>query len=142
MHFKTNLGKKQPQGQIGPPAPSSPPQERPRKRMRRKIDSHRMEINPYTNLIKRIHEKVNNGQEDRILNDLIHLLYDITLQSSGFSLDDPVSFSKRILKFIDIGLGSDDNNVLDDNDVSDDNDLQKNSQTSNDIKESIMEEVD
>jgi len=73
-----------------------------------------MEINPYNNIIKRIYTKVNLGQEDRMLNDLIHLLYDVTLQSSGFSLDDPVSFSKRILKFVDIGLGSDGSEDSDD----------------------------
>jgi len=95
-----------------------------------------MEINPYNNLVKRIYEKVNSGQEDRILNDLIHLLYDITLQSSGFSLDDPISFSKRILKFIDIGM---------DSDISDDiNDINNESEETSEqnIEDSSMEQVD
>ena len=94
-----------------------------------------MEINPYNNIVKRIHDKVNLGQEDRILNDLIHLLYDVTLQSSGFSLDDPVSFSKRILKFVDIGLGSD---------GSEESETQDEVETPNvqSVEESSMEEVD
>jgi molecular chaperone HtpG len=96
-----------------------------------------MEINPYNNIVKRIYDKVNSGSEDRILNDLIHLLYDVTLQCSGFSLDDPVSFSKRILKFIDIGLGTEDN----DNDNSDETqntEILENQK----VEDSIMEEVD
>jgi len=96
-----------------------------------------MEINPYNNIIKRIYDKVNLGQEDRMLNDLIHLLYDVTLQSSGFSLDDPVSFSKRILKFVDIGLGSEDDttDATDATDATDSLNVQS-------IEESSMEEVD
>jgi len=37
--------------------------------------------------------------------NLGHLLYDVTLQNSGFTLEDPSTFSQRILKLIDIGLG-------------------------------------
>jgi molecular chaperone HtpG len=94
-----------------------------------------MEINPYNNIVKRIHDKVNLGQEDRMLNDLIHLLYDVTLQSSGFSLDDPVSFSKRILKFVDIGLGGDASDASDDLDDVQNTDSQP-------IEDCSMEEVD
>ena len=68
-----------------------------------------MEINPYNNIIKRIKEKLDGeNTESKTLNDLIHLLHDVTLQSSGFTLDDPSSFSNRILKLINIGLGVDD----------------------------------
>ena len=68
-----------------------------------------MEINPYNNIIKRIKERLDGeNTESTTLNDLIHLLHDVTLQSSGFTLDDPSSFSNRILKLINIGLGVDD----------------------------------
>ena len=94
-----------------------------------------MEINPYNNIVKRIYDKVNLGQEDRMLNDLIHLLYDVTLQSSGFSLDDPVSFSKRILKFVDIGLGGDASDASEDLDDVQNTNCQP-------VEDSSMEEVD
>ena len=67
-----------------------------------------LEINPNNNIIKRIKERLDGDNSDfKTLNDLIHLLYDVTLQSSGFTLDDPSTFSNRILKLINIGLGAD-----------------------------------
>jgi molecular chaperone HtpG len=73
-----------------------------------------MEINPYNNIIKRIKERLDGeNTESKTLNDLIHLLHDVTLQSSGFTLDDPSTFSNRILKLINIGLGVDDEQVED-----------------------------
>jgi molecular chaperone HtpG len=73
-----------------------------------------LEINPNNKIIRRIKDKVNEKSNDstRTLNDLIHLLYDITVQSSGFTLDDPSTFSNRILKLINIGLGVDDEDNL------------------------------
>ena len=95
-----------------------------------------MEINPYNNIIKRIKEKLDGeNSESKTLNDLIHLLYDVTLQSSGFTLDDPSTFSNRILKLINIGLGVDDEeveNIIGDNESSE--------QTIE--SESTMEQVD
>jgi molecular chaperone HtpG len=95
-----------------------------------------MEINPYNNIIKRIKEKLDGeNSESKTLNDLIHLLYDVTLQSSGFTLDDPSTFSNRILKLINIGLGVDDEeveNIIGDNENSE--------QTIE--SESTMEQVD
>jgi len=74
-----------------------------------------MEINPYNNIIKRIKERLDGeNTESTTLNDLIHLLHDVTLQSSGFTLDDPSSFSNRILKLINIGLGVDDTDEVED----------------------------
>ena len=66
-----------------------------------------LEINPYNNIIKRIKENLDNENsgEAKHLKDLVFLLYDVTLQSSGFVLDDPSKFSNRILKLINIGLG-------------------------------------
>jgi molecular chaperone HtpG len=73
------------------------------------IGKKTLEINPYNNIIKRIKEKLStDSTESRTLNDLVHLLYDVTLQSSGFALDDPSTFSNRILKLINIGLGVED----------------------------------
>jgi len=101
-----------------------------------------LEINPYNNIIKSIKKKLDDDSNNnsRTLNDLIHLLYDVTLQSSGFTLDDPSTFSNRILKLINIGLGIDD--VQDD--AQDDAQNDANEINNNTIEEgsSTMEEVD
>ena len=95
-----------------------------------------LEINPYNKIIVRIKDKLEGeNNESRTLNDLVHLLYDITLQSSGFTLDDPSTFSNRILKLINIGLG-----VEDDEDVTNQEEVVN--EESKVSEESIMEEVD
>jgi len=95
-----------------------------------------MEINPYNSIIKRIKEKLDGeNSESKTLNDLIHLLYDVTLQSSGFTLDDPSTFSNRILKLINIGLGVEDNETFDET-------LDETTNVGEVENESIMEQVD
>jgi molecular chaperone HtpG len=97
-----------------------------------------MEINPFNSIIKRIKEKLESesSESSKTLTDLVHLLYDVTLQSSGFTLDDPSSFSNRILRLINMGLGVDDSDNVDDT-----NDLETDP-NENMEKGSIMEEVD
>jgi molecular chaperone HtpG len=91
-----------------------------------------LEINPNNSIIKRIKERLDaDNSEQKTLNDLIHLLYDVTLQSSGFTLDDPSTFSNRILKLINLGLGADE-----------ENDVEEVVEETNSAVESTMEEVD
>jgi len=99
-----------------------------------------LEINPYNSIIKQIKGKLDKDASggDKTLNDLIHLLYDITLQSSGFTLDDPSVFTNRILKLINLGLGIDE----DDETCSEDTPLSESSTLQNDAPDSTMEEVD
>jgi molecular chaperone HtpG len=95
-----------------------------------------LEINPYNKIIVRIKDKLEGeNNESRTLNDLVHLLYDITLQSSGFTLDDPSTFSNRILKLINIGLG-----VEDDEDIKNEEIVVN--EESKGVEDSSMEEVD
>jgi molecular chaperone HtpG len=99
-----------------------------------------LEINPYNKMIMRIKERLESdesGADSKMLKDLVHLIYDVTLQSSGFSLEDPSTFSKRILKVINIGLGVDDDED-DEDDISNNQSLE----TENNISTQTMEEVD
>lgn len=99
-----------------------------------------LEINPYNSMIKRIRDKIYSESDDsKTLNDLIHLLYDVTLQSSGFTLDDPSTFSKRILKLINYGLGVDDN---EENNSSDELNTITEPVIESNEQDSTMEEVD
>ena len=99
-----------------------------------------LEINPYNKMIMRIKDKLesdDSGADSKMLKDLVHLIYDVTLQSSGFTLEDPSTFSKRILKVINIGLGVDD----DEEDQKEDSMYEK-VETENNTSTESMEEVD
>jgi molecular chaperone HtpG len=63
-----------------------------------------MEINPNSSIIQKIKTKMDNEQIDSQLSDLVTLLYEVTLQSSGFNLDNPSKFSNRVLSLIDSNL--------------------------------------
>lgn len=97
-----------------------------------------LEINPYNKMIIRIKEKLESdesGADSKMLKDLVHLIYDVTLQSSGFNLEDPQTFSQRIFKVINIGLG------VNDDEEQEQQENQDNEESNNASCES-MEQVD
>ena len=63
-----------------------------------------LEINPNNKIIQKIKYRLDNDQMNTELFDLVTLLYDITLQASGFTVEDPSKFSNKIFKLIDNGL--------------------------------------
>ena len=74
-----------------------------------------MEINPSHPIIKALSNRINTDKESKSNKDLVWILYDKTLLSSGFTNNNPVQFSNRILKLISLGLDvelSEDNTVL------------------------------
>merc|ERR1712012_1303213 len=79
-----------------------------------------MELNPGHAIIKALKDKFSADGADKSAKDLVFLLYETALLTSGFTLDDPSSFSGRIHKLIRLGLsiGGDDE-VDDDEDAGD-----------------------
>ena len=67
-----------------------------------------MELNPDNAIVKSMLEKVKANRNDSTVKDLIWLLYDTALLTSGFSLEEPVAFANRIHKLIKLGLSGDD----------------------------------
>jgi len=99
-----------------------------------------MEINPTNTIINALREKADADQSDKTVRDLIWLLYDTSLLTSGFSLDEPATFSARIHRLVKLGLSLDD----DDEDEEVDADMEDLPPLDgdDDNEESAMEQVD
>jgi len=92
-----------------------------------------LEVNPEHSIIIELRKKIQQDRNDKTVKDLIWLLYDTALLSSGFSLEDPSSFSTRIHRMIKLGLSIDVDDELVEEDLP---------PLEDDIQESYMEDVD
>merc|ERR1711994_1030453 len=73
-----------------------------------------MELNPKHTIVKALKEKFAADSADSAAKDLVFLLYETALLTSGFSLENPGSFSSRIHRLVKLGLSIDDD---DDSDI-------------------------
>jgi len=97
-----------------------------------------MEVNATHPIIVSLREKSDADKSDKTVKDLIWLLYDTSLITSGFSLEEPTVFANRIHRLIKLGLSIDDD---DDDEDDDDMDLPPLDDDEDD-ESSKMEEVD
>ena len=67
-----------------------------------------LEINPEHQIMIALKKKVEADKNDKSIKDLIVLLYETSLLSSGFTLEDPQNHASRIHRMIKLGLGVDD----------------------------------
>jgi molecular chaperone HtpG len=66
-----------------------------------------LEINPDHSIINAINDKVTADANDKSIKDLVMLLYETSLLTSGFNLDDATIHANRIHRMIKLGLGID-----------------------------------
>merc|ERR1712137_1542787 len=95
-----------------------------------------MEINPEHPIVRELKSKVAADENDKTVKDLVWLIFDISLLTSGFTLEEPSNFASRIFRMIKLGLSIDDTEVAE---TAADDDLPPELE---DDGESKMEEVD
>jgi len=95
-----------------------------------------MEVNPVHPIIDALRQRADEDKNDKTVKDLIWLLFDTSLLTSGFNLDEPTTFAGRIHRMIKLGLSIDEDDVAEEEE--DDDDLPP----LEDDEGSKMEEVD
>merc|ERR1712051_1172472 len=78
------------------------------------VSKKTMEVNPTNQIVIELRNKAEVDQSDKTVKDLVWLLYETSLLTSGFSLDDASTFSNRIHRMIKLGLS-----IMEDDDAGD-----------------------
>ncbi|KAK0162099.1 hypothetical protein PV327_008464 [Microctonus hyperodae] len=71
-----------------------------------------LEINPDHPVIETLRQKADADKNDKSVKDLVVLLFETALLSSGFTLDDPQVHAARIYRMIKLGLGIDEEDPI------------------------------
>merc|ERR1712210_9767 len=98
-----------------------------------------MEINPDHGIIENLRQRAEADKNDKSVKDLVMLLFETSLLSSGFSLEDPQVHAQRIHRMVKLGLGIDEDEA-DIEEAADDMDMPPLEGDAEDA--SRMEEVD
>merc|ERR1712141_302906 len=103
------------------------------------VGKKKMEVNPDHSIMVELKKKFDANASDRTVKDLVWLLFETAMLTSGFTLEDPVVFAGRIHKLIRLGLSIDDDEEEEEEEVeAADDDLPD----LDNLDQSAMEEVD
>jgi len=109
-----------------------------------------MEINGDNSIIKELRKKVVANEADKIVRNLVFLLFDTCLITSGFTLDEPASYATRIHRMVKLGMKIKDDEEEEKKEEEKKEDKQEDkkeekkesSETPEDLDDSLMEQVD
>ena len=93
------------------------------------VSKKTLELNPRHQIVDELRKKAEVDQSDKTVKDLVWLMYETAILTSGFSLDEPQNFASRIHRMIKLGLS-----IFDD-DQKEEDDLPP-------LDEAVAEEID
>jgi molecular chaperone HtpG len=81
------------------------------------VSKKTLELNPRHQIVEELRKKADVDQSDKTVKDLVWLMYETSVLTSGFSLDEPQNFAGRIHRMIKLGLSIFDDDKADDDDM-------------------------
>merc|ERR1711959_101058 len=101
------------------------------------VSKKTLELNPQHQIVEELRKKADADQSDKTVKDLVWLMYETSILTSGFSLDEPQNFASRIHRMIKLGLSIFEEDKGDDDDLPPLDDAKEDDDDNN-----RMEEVD
>jgi molecular chaperone HtpG len=104
------------------------------------VSKKTLEINPDHAIVSELKKRADADKSDRTVKDLVWLLYETALLTSGFSLDEPTGFGNRIHRMIKFAL-----TIQEDEQVAEEempNLVETNEETQGDASNTRMEDID
>merc|ERR1712178_472372 len=81
------------------------------------VSKKTLELNPKHQIVEELRKKADADQSDKTVKDLVWLMYETSILTSGFSLDEPQNFASRIHRMIKLGLSIFEDDKADDDDM-------------------------
>jgi len=101
------------------------------------VSKKTLELNAKHQIVDELRKKADVDQSDKTVKDLVWLMYETSILTSGFSLDEPQNFAQRIHRMIKLGLSIFDDDKVEDDDLPPLDDAQV-----DEVDTNRMEEVD